>query len=155
MTAHRSCVFRIFSGKRSGDHTPHAMLSCQQLSCDPAAAVQFFYRHYIFMCGDLEHTVRRCIDDQLPCADLFPAVVPDHFCPRIRPVAQYASSCTLFKFTDDLLRKSFRIRRKGPFRYKACDLPVPYRCIFSRGLLLHFPIASYRFPFRFLKRGTL
>ena len=125
------------TGKRSGNNSPHAMFSLQNLPGHAAVFIQFLHRNHLLMSGDLEHTVRRGIDNQITAKAVGIPVILNHRGSGIGTVAQYASLRFPAEGIQHFLRKSVRICGQRFRRKNACNLPMAYGGILSPGALRH------------------
>ena len=130
------------TGKRSCDHTSHPVLSLQDFSCNPAVFIKLLRRDKILMSRNLEHTVRRRIDDQSARFQMFLSIAGNDLRTGIGFVAKNLPSCFLLKFPDHPFRESIRIDRQRPFRDQACNFPVTNGRILPSGLFLQSSIGA-------------
>ena len=115
---------RVVADKRTRDDAAHLQLARQQLARNLAVAVQLFQRHNRLVRRDLEHAVRRGIDDQLAGFDVFLAQLVENRRAGGGLVAQRAAADRPLKFLDEILREAVRERRERLRELNARDFPV-------------------------------
>ena len=117
-------IRRAAAHKGTGDDAPHAPRASEQLPRLFADLIQLFHRDQFLMGGDLEHTVRRGVDDESAGFQMLLAIIFQHLRTGIRPVAQHLIAGFSGEGVQKFLRKSLR---EGGQRLRAeqtRDLPV-------------------------------
>ena len=109
MAVHGPGKIRSFPDIGPRDHTPHCVVPGEHRSGSAAALIQFLERDHLLMRRDLEHTVRRSVDDPLSGPHLLLSVFSDHLCSGAHFIADHAAPRLLRELIEQLLRKSLRI----------------------------------------------
>ena len=126
---------RILSREGAGDDTAHAVLTLQNLSCHTAVFVQLLHRNNILVGSDLEHAVRRSIDDQIARFHVLFSVVPDHLRAGIGLIAKHAAAGSLTELGEHFLRESVGIGGHRPLGHDAGEFPMARGGILAPGFL--------------------
>ena len=92
---------------------------------------------------DLEHAVRRGIDDQSSRFDVLLAVIANDVGARIRLVAEHPSARCRFKGGDDLVGKAVGIGGERLLGHEPRDLPVADGSILAGRQLAHTGIGGH------------
>ena len=97
------------------------------------------------MCRNLEHAVRRGIDDGVACFHVLHAQILNDDRTGFGIVAECFCADCRFKGIHDLLGEAcFRKGREGPFGDNACHFPMPCCGILADGAFCHFAVATLR-----------
>ena len=78
--------------KRPGDHAANAHTASDEVECDLAHPIELRNRNHLFVSGDLEHAVRRRVDDRLSGAHVFDSEPVDDLVAPCHDVAEGGSA---------------------------------------------------------------
>ncbi len=134
------------SHERPGDHTANADAASNEVKCDFAHPIQLRNRNHVFVSGDLEHAVRRRVDDRLSGPHMFGTEPVDDLGARCHDVAEDATANSGFKFGDDRCRETFRERRERPIQHDAHHLPVARHRVLPRRRFRHATVGAFGRP---------
>ena len=129
---------RFRSHKRTGDY-PGDLIRLYQFISKPAQVIQPFQAKTFFVAGNLQHTVRRSVDDGLSRTHMFFAQLLNDYRAAGMFLPQDTGQASLFnKCIHQFLRETVRlIREIAPVKIHrhTGNLPVPAQRIFA---LTHF-----------------
>lgn len=134
----------MIANERTRNHAADFQLALEHFARDFAVTVQIIQRHDGFVCRNLEHAVRRRIDDELAGLEMFLAQLIQNRRAGRRLVADGAASDCLFVFLDEILREAVRERRERMLQLNARDFPVSGRRILAGGNLAELAVAALR-----------
>src|SRR5262249_33459322 len=103
---------------------PDRVFAREDLSGGLTRGIQLIERHGVLVSGDLEHRVRRGVDDPLPRPLVLLPELLDDLRARGRLVAEDAPPGAVHERIDDVMGEPVRIRRKRLRRDDAHVLPV-------------------------------
>ena len=127
----RPRIVRICPHERARDHPPHRVRPRQDLAGHPAVSIKLLRRHDRLMRRDLQHAVRRRINDERACAFMLLPIIMDDLRPRIRLIAEHPAPESLLQLRDHPGGKPIRERRHRLLRDDPRDLPMPRRRILA------------------------
>ena len=134
-----------FPDKGTGDDPRHVMVPGEDFAGDAALPVQLLRRIDAFVAGNLEHAVRRGVDDRFPRPAVFLAQLIDDRRTRGDSVVQDARHAgTADILVDNLLREPVRIYGEAFRRIDAHHLPVADGRIFAGAHFLQPPKGALR-----------
>ena len=117
--------------ERPCDDAPDRVLAGEDLARDPTSLVQLFECDRLFVRRDLEHRVRRCVDDPLACLLVLLAELLDDLRPRRRLVAEHAVTGAMHEGVDHVFGETVRVGRERRRRQHAHQLPVTGRRVLA------------------------
>src|SRR5580704_14308036 len=133
------------ASERPRDHATHAIRSIQKFSRDLAHLVKFRHRNYVLVRRNLKDAVARRVYDRKTGPHMLLVELFDYFRAGRRLVPYRAPPDLLFKFRDQLRRKSVRINRKRLSEKDPSHFPVAGGGVFSRRVSGRFAETSRRF----------
>ncbi len=141
----RAVEFPRLARKGTRYHARHAVFALEQGARFFAHFVKLGDRIYTGVAGDLEHAVGGGVDNGIPRANVFLAVILYDFGAGIWPVAQHFGPHGFFKGAYDFVGEPFGIYRERALSADAGDLPVAHDRVFARGTLGGIAVRAARF----------
>ena len=127
----RALVVWILADEGTRDDPADAVLAAHDGTRLAARLVKLLARHDILVRRELQHAVRRSVDDELPRLDMLASVVVDDLRARIRLVADELPADARLKRGDDRGREARRVRRHRVLADDARQLPMPRRRVLA------------------------
>ena len=112
------------AAERPRDHAADGVLARHDLARGGAGRIELGGRDLVDVRGDLQHRVRRGVDDQVAGREVLRAEVVDHRGAAVGPVAQDAAAGAVDQLVEDLVREAVRVRAQRARRDDAHQLPV-------------------------------
>ena len=132
VTMRCALVVRIAADIRPCNDAPDAVFALHDLACCTAVLIEALDGDVSLVRRDLQHAVRRRVDDEPARLLLLAPVVVDDLRAGVGLVAEHFLPVARRREPlEDLLRESVRIRRHGLLGDDACDLPVSDRCVLA------------------------
>ena len=123
------------AGERARYDARDRMGAAQDLAGDRTIAVELLQRHHLDVAGDLEHAVRRRVDDGPPGDHVLPAKLRDDLGARGGFVAQHIAPDPPAERTQHLFGETIGIHREGPGGDHPHVLPVAVGGVLTGGEL--------------------
>ncbi|MNN01679.1 hypothetical protein D3C81_1143060 [compost metagenome] len=148
-----------FTYERTGnDPAQHVRVVQSDFTAELTNLVQLLKRNNIFMGRNLEHRIRRSIDDQGSCLHMLFSKLVNDFRSTSRLVPDHFAACLLFDALNQFSRESMLEHTEGSVNIQTHDLPMACHCILTAGGLLHLSIVSqrlvrFRYTLHFLNIG--
>ena len=127
----RALVVRILADEGTRDDPADAVLAAHDGTRLAARLVKLLARHDALVRRELQHAVRRRVDDECSRLDVLAPVVMNDLRARIRLVADELPADARLKRGDDLGRESRRVRRHRVLADDARQLPMPRRRVLA------------------------
>ena len=127
----RALVIRILADEGTRDDPADAVLALHNGTRLAARLVKLLTRHDALVRRELQHAVRRGVDDERTRLDVLAPVVMNDLRARIRLVAYQLPADARLKRGDDLGREALGIRRHRVLADDARQLPMPRRRVLA------------------------
>ena len=108
---------------------------------DPANFVQSFQRNDFFMCGNLQHRIRRGVENGMACVGMLRAEFFQNRRPATSVVADKLHARLTFDRVDQFVGKSGKDRKRNIDNH-ASDLPMTGGRVFANRAFFHFAEAG-------------